>query len=105
MSNEFVTLPRDENQARGIGQYALDFMAGKLGQPDQSVLRRVEQFHLDSIACGVSALACRANAPQVLRAEALEYVSREPSTGARWLSGDRGGASLSRLFCLEEALP
>jgi 2-methylcitrate dehydratase len=82
VSNEFVVLPREENQARGIGQYALDFLAGKLGQPDESVLRRVEQFHLDSIACGVSALACGANAPTVLRAEALEYVSQQPADGA-----------------------
>jgi 2-methylcitrate dehydratase len=82
VSNEIVVLSRGENQARGIGQYAIDFLAGKLGQPDESVLRRVEQFHLDSIACGVSALACRANAPQVLRAEALEYACQKPAEGA-----------------------
>ncbi len=73
MSSECVVLPSTENQARGIGQYALDFVAGRLGQPAQSVYEKVQQFHLDSIACGVSALACGANAPAVLRAEALEY--------------------------------
>ncbi|MGD9721298.1 MAG: MmgE/PrpD family protein [Pirellulales bacterium] len=76
--SEFVVLPRGENQARGIGQYAVDFLAGKLGAPAASVFAKVEQFHLDSIACGVSALACRANAPTVLRAEALEYPCPQP---------------------------
>jgi len=71
--SECVVLSRTENQARGIGQYAIDFLAGKLGEPADSVYRKVEQFHLDSIACGVSALACGANAPTVLRREALEY--------------------------------
>ena len=33
----------------------------------------MERFHLDSIACAVSALACGTNAPRVLREEALEY--------------------------------
>ena len=39
------------------------------------MLNKVEQFHLDSVACGVSALAAGANAPTVLRREALEYPS------------------------------
>ena len=74
MAHDTVILSRSENQARGIGQFAIDFLAGKLGEPAESVYRKVEQFHLDSIACGVSALACGANAPEVLRAEALEYA-------------------------------
>ncbi len=74
MANQCVVLARGDNQARGIGQYAIDFMAGKAGEPAESVYQKVEQFHLDSIACGVSALACGANAPKVLRAEALEYA-------------------------------
>ncbi|HEY4311022.1 MAG TPA: MmgE/PrpD family protein [Pirellulales bacterium] len=73
MTNEYLTLPRNENQARGIAQYALDFLAGKFAGPADSVFRMVERFHLDSIACGVSALACGTNAPTVLRREALEY--------------------------------
>jgi 2-methylcitrate dehydratase len=71
--NTYYSLPRDSNQALGIGRYAIDFLAGKLGQPDDAVLRKVEQFHLDSIACGVAALACGLNAPRVLREEALRY--------------------------------
>ena len=71
--NTYLTLPRDTNQARGIGQYAIDFMAGRLGAPSEAVLQNVEQFHLDSIACGVAALGCGLNAPRLLREEALQY--------------------------------
>lgn len=73
MANQFVTLSRDSNQARGIAQYALDMIQGRHAGPSDAVLEKVEQFHLDSIACGVSALAGRANAPTVLRQEAFEY--------------------------------
>jgi 2-methylcitrate dehydratase len=73
MANGYVTLPRHENQARGIGQYAIDFLAGNLGQPDAAVLERTEQFHLDSIACAVAALATGCPAPRILREEALAY--------------------------------
>src|SRR4051812_20479293 len=71
--SEFITLRRDTNQARGIAQYAADVLKGKYPGPSDAVLARVEQFHLDSIACGVSALAAGANAPTVLRREALDY--------------------------------
>jgi 2-methylcitrate dehydratase len=71
--NTFVTLPRDTNQTRAIGQYALDMIQGQHTGPSDAVLKKVEQFHLDSVACGVSALAARANAPTVLRQEALDY--------------------------------
>ena len=64
------------------------FWPAELGEPAESVFAKVEQFHLDSIACGVSALACGANAPRVLRHEALDYVCHE--LGARragvWLA-------------------
>lgn len=73
-SNQFITLPADANQARGIGQYALDMLAGRHPGPTEAVLARTELFHLDSVACGVSALALGANAPTVLRREALEYT-------------------------------
>ncbi|MDA7978368.1 MAG: MmgE/PrpD family protein [Pirellulales bacterium] len=71
--SKYVTLAANENQALGIGRFAVDFMAGKLGQPADDVFERVEQFHLDSIACAVSAIALGTNAPNVLRAEAGEY--------------------------------
>src|SRR4029079_17382766 len=74
MSNDVVLiLPPDSNQARGLAQYALDFLADKFDEPSDAAYRAVERFHLDSVACGVSALALGANAPVVLRREAMEY--------------------------------
>ncbi|MEX2315509.1 MAG: MmgE/PrpD family protein [Pirellulales bacterium] len=81
MVDSYLVLGRKENQARGIGQYALDMFAGRHAGPSDAVLRRVELFHLDSVACGVSALACGANAPTVLRREALEYRVSGPESG------------------------
>jgi 2-methylcitrate dehydratase len=81
-SNSFILLRRTENQSRGIGQYAIDFLAGSLGMPSDAILTRVEQFHLDSIACGVAALASGASAPRVLRDEALEYRAAAGNAGA-----------------------
>lgn len=79
--NQFITLARDTNQAQGIAQYALDMLQGRCPGPSDAVLNRVEQFHLDSVACGVSALAAGANAPTVLRQEALEYAAANPAAG------------------------
>lgn len=79
--NQFLTLPRDTNQTRGIAQYAIDVLQGRYPGPSDRVLARTEQFHLDSIACGVSALAAGANAPTVLRREALEYSTFESKNG------------------------
>ncbi len=73
MANEYRALRRNENQARGIGQYAIDFLGGQFPDPDEQVFAKVEQFHLDSLACAVAALACGMNAPRVLRDEALTY--------------------------------
>ncbi|HEX2474669.1 MAG TPA: MmgE/PrpD family protein [Lacipirellulaceae bacterium] len=78
---QFTTLSRDTNQARGIAQYALDMVGGRHPGPSETVLKKVEQFHLDSIACGVSALAGGTNAPTVLRREALEYRTSDPADG------------------------
>jgi 2-methylcitrate dehydratase len=80
MSSQYVRLPRTENQAHAIGQYAIDFLSGRLGQPDEAVLARVEQFHLDSVACAVAALATKMNAPGVLRDEALTYSDANGAT-------------------------
>jgi 2-methylcitrate dehydratase len=82
VANQFLTLSRSDNQARGIAKYAIDFLARRLGQPDDAAYRMVERLHLDSIACGVSALACGTNAPSVLRREALEYECADPAHGA-----------------------
>lgn len=82
MDDNFALLPRDTNQARGIAQYAIDFLGDRWADPAAAVLPMVERFHLDSIACAVSALACGANAPKVLRAEALEYAVPDNQPGA-----------------------
>lgn len=74
-TTQCITLRADENQARGIGQYALDVLSGRHPGPSDAVLAHTDLFHLDSVACGVSALALGANAPTVLRREALEYRS------------------------------
>jgi 2-methylcitrate dehydratase len=88
-----VLLPRTENQAVGLARYCLDFLrSGSLtgGGIGRATLERVEQFHLDSVGCGVSALAHRSNAPTVLRREAL---------GMAPAAGSRGG------ICLGSARP
>jgi len=76
-----VILPADSNQAQGIAQYAKDFIGGKYGDHiDPIVWERIEQFHTDSVLCGVSALALKTNAPTVLRNEALSYSDGKGAT-------------------------
>ena len=72
--NHTLTLSRNENQARRLGEFAVDFLAGKFEPPGAAALRQVERFHSDSVACAVSALALGTRAPNVLRDEALEYL-------------------------------
>lgn len=83
MPNRFVTLARNENQALGLGRFAIDFLAGRLGEPSDAVFRRTELFHADAVACGVSAIAAGTNAPTLLRREALEYVVDPASIAPR----------------------
>ncbi len=73
-----VTLARDSNQALGIGQFAIDFLAN--GEPSEKVLERVRLFHTDAVLCGLSALALGTNAPTILRQEALEYADPDGAT-------------------------
>lgn len=76
-----ITLPAESNQALGIAQYAKDFIGGKYGDKiDASVWEKIEQFHTDSVMCGISALALKTNAPTVLRTEALEYADAKGAT-------------------------
>ncbi|EER04808.1 hypothetical protein Pmar_PMAR026359 [Perkinsus marinus ATCC 50983] len=68
-----VILPRDSNQALGIGKFAVDFLDGKIGRDiDERVYERAQMFHTDSVMCGISALAMHTNAPTILRQEALQ---------------------------------
>lgn len=90
MSNS-VRLAPNENQALGIGQFAVDFMAGKLGPgPSDKVLERVRLFHTDSVLCGISALALGTNAPTILRNEALSYRAEDPSHAAFVFGSNQG---------------
>ncbi|MCZ6659208.1 MAG: MmgE/PrpD family protein, partial [Gammaproteobacteria bacterium] len=68
-----VTLSRSTNQALGIGQFAINFMNGSIGEPDAAMLDRTLRFFTDSMICGLSAIALGTNAPTVLREEAFEY--------------------------------
>lgn len=79
--SDHISIPANENQARAIGQYAIDFLSDGYPDPNPSVLDKVEQFHTDSVVCAVSAIALRANAPTVLRNEALTYVCGDPVRG------------------------
>jgi len=80
-SSSYLTLARNENQARGIAGYAIEMVGGILPGPDDTVLEKVEQFHMDSVACAVSALAAGTNAPTVLRGEAFAYPCSDPVRG------------------------
>jgi 2-methylcitrate dehydratase len=81
-TSDYLILPPDTNQVRGLAQYAIDFLGGRFAAPGEMALRAVERFHLDSVACAVSALACGANAPRVLREEALTYQLTAGQRGA-----------------------
>ena len=77
----YTTLGRDTNQARGLAKCALEFLAASADGPDEAVYQKVEHFHLDSVACAVSAIGYGCNAPVVLRREALEYRVSDPQSG------------------------
>jgi 2-methylcitrate dehydratase len=80
---EHIRLAPNSNQALGIAHYAIDFLSFKLGQPSEKVLKRTEDFHTDSVVCGLSALALGTNAPSVLRAEALDYPAHSNQLSAK----------------------
>jgi len=84
----YLSLPADTNQARGIAEYAIDFVAGKFDPPGEAALAQVERFHLDSVGCALAALGISANAPRVLREEALTYRVAEGAAGAYCFGSD-----------------
>jgi len=69
---DYCTLAADTNQALGIAQYAIRFVGRSCDDMEANVWKRLELFHLDSVACGMAALACGTNAPKLLRREALD---------------------------------
>ncbi len=81
-ASDFTLLPADSNQALGIAQFAVDFMSGKIGKPDASVIDRTNLFHVDSVFTAISAIALNTNAPRVLRQEALDYTVAQNKAGA-----------------------
>jgi len=97
-----IVLSRDSNQALGIGRFACDFISGKIGKPSAAVLNRTLQFHTDAVLCGLSALALRANAPTLLRAEALEY-SRPGPRGAATVFGSSVSVSPEKAIVANSA--
>lgn len=89
MSRREQILPAESNQARGLAQYALDAVAGRLGEPSPAVYAQVERFHLDSVACAVAALGLGTNAPRLLREEALECALAAGRPGACCFGSNR----------------
>lgn len=69
------TLGCKTNQARGLAKFALEFL--RTANPAPAVLQKLKLFHTDSVLCALSALARNANAPRLLRREALEYPMRD----------------------------
>ena len=49
---------------------------------NESVYDRVRLFHTDSVLCGISAIAQRTNAPNLLRKEAIKQYSVNPSVAS-----------------------
>ncbi|MBC8203375.1 MAG: MmgE/PrpD family protein [Planctomycetes bacterium] len=80
VTETFVTLPKNSNQALGIGEFAVDFMNRSIGEPSNTVLDRTALFFTDAVLCGLSALSVKTNAPIVLQNEALEYTMKEGAT-------------------------
>ncbi|MFM7034352.1 MAG: MmgE/PrpD family protein [Planctomycetia bacterium] len=79
-TQQTVLLPRASNQANGLARYCIDFLRSP--RPiGQATIERLGQFHLDSVGCGVSAIAAGANAPTVLRADALSTPPAADSRG------------------------
>jgi 2-methylcitrate dehydratase len=91
-SSSYVTLGKNTNQARGLAEYAIDFMKMNNKKIADEVYDRVTLFHTDSVVCGVSAIALRTNAPNILRDEAINEYSVNP--GKR----DIPGATVSKCF-------
>lgn len=75
----YTTLYKNTNQAKSLAEYAINFMAQDHSKIDPTVYDRVRLFHTDSIICGISALAMKTNAPNLLRREAIGQYSVSPN--------------------------
>ncbi len=61
-----------------MAEYAIEFMKTDNKKIDEQVFNRVQLFHTDSVVCGISALALKTNAPNILRDEAINLYSVNP---------------------------
>lgn len=75
----YTTLCANTNQAQGLAEYAIDFLAQDASKVHESVYDRVRLFHTDSVLCGVSAIAQRTNAPNLFRREAITKFPVNPT--------------------------
>jgi len=75
-----VSLPKNSNQALGIGEFSVRFIRGGIGEPAQEVLDRTALFFTDAVLCGLSAVAVKTKAQTVLRNEALEFGTKNGAT-------------------------
>ena len=73
-------LPKDSNQALGLGNFAVDFMRNRVGKPNPNIINRTLLFFTDAVLCGLSAIAVKTNAPTILRDEALLHTCEEGAT-------------------------
>ena len=51
-ASHVVHLPGASNQALGIARFAVDFIRGGSGSPDDEVFRRTQLFYTDASVCG-----------------------------------------------------
>ena len=68
-SASYKILKANTNQAAGLAEYAIKFLAE--GNPGPKVLEKTKLFHTDSVITGLSAIALKTNAPTILRNQAL----------------------------------
>jgi 2-methylcitrate dehydratase len=73
-----VILPKNSNQAKGLAEFAIDFIKMDPKRINDEVYDRVRLFHIDSVICGASAIALKTNAPNILRDEAINRFSVNP---------------------------
>jgi hypothetical protein len=75
----YTTLFSNTNQAQGLAEFAIEFLEQDSKKIDERVYNRTRLFHTDSVLCGLSALALRTNAPNILRREAIKQYSINPT--------------------------
>ena len=75
----YTTLFKNTNQAQGLAEFAIKFMAQDPAKIHESVYDRAALFHTDSVISGISAVALKTNAPSILRDEAIHEYMVDPN--------------------------